>query len=195
MDNNYITKSDLLIDKLEGTVDLVQTKNKRLESEMEKKDNALENVNEKLESAKSEIIKLNTTNQLVTQKNSELSIEKEKIISDTKEKIENLENEIGELHQLIFDVRETIIKDPNLLLYYGQKADSIMNVSFGEGKTIFDLDYLKEKQFPLPLLLELEDQEFGIQTTNYTLLRDNDKYKLSKINNNSNGERAQAQVN
>ena len=183
MDNNYITKSDLLIDKLEGTVDLVQTKNRRLEAEKEA-------LIDKQENLKTQNINLTSENEKLKQTKSESDLQHQKEITETKEQIENLNAECDELHKLVYDLREFIVKDPSVLNYYGNKADAIFDVTFSEGKTVMELQDLKEREFPLPLLIEVEEEDFGIQTNNFKLIRSNDKYKLSKLN--TNGERAQA---
>jgi hypothetical protein len=189
MDNEYVSKTELkqltLISRLEDNVDALTLKAKQIEAE---KDNAID----KWETSKLEIVKLSTANQLLMQKNESLEKENQTLKLESKEQVENLDLECEELHKMVFDIRESIIKDQSILSYYGSKADAILNDSFNEGKNILDIDYLKEKEFPLPLLIETEEEDFGIQTSNFKLVRIDDKYKLSKLN--TYGERAQKQA-
>jgi hypothetical protein len=175
--DNLVTKSELnrlqLIDKLEQSNELLQSVVKQKERETDE-------LLDKLEIFKQKNIKLTAVNEALSQKNKELEATCSQTKLEAHSNNDILESEIENLHEFILDLRKYIINDDELLSYFGEKADTIFEEAFKNGLFILKHEYLLGKNFPLPLLVELINEEFGIITTNYKLVKSGEDYKLTK---------------
>lgn len=181
-ENDVLTKSEykqnLIIEKLNQTVEVLSDKNKEYDVEIEK-------LSDKLDLSKQQNFKLTTTNESLMQKNSDLVSEHIQAIKEAQIHIDNTEIENEILHDLIFKIKAQILEDKVVLIYFGTVIDVILNEAYNNGLTILNSEYLEEKNFPLILLTELIDEEFSIATSNFKLLKKGDDYKLIKNSNNA----------
>ena len=180
-DNNVVTKSELknfqLIAKLEDNVQALTDSKKQVDKENE-------NLIDSVDKLKKENIKASEVNKELVLKHSELEKQHTETIEEANKHFDSLHGEIMDAHDLIVEIRKDIVSDPILLEYLGRKADAVFSKVFGKGQTIITQEFLTNEDFPLILLVELNTEEFGIITSNYKLVRQNEtEYKLTKKNN------------
>jgi hypothetical protein len=191
-DNAVVTKQELitfqLITKLEDNVELLTDKLKQYE-----KSNS--QLLMELNDVKKENVKLNEGKRELLHKVADLENECHTTVTESQEHIDKVDGEVLDAHDLILDIRKDIFSDEVLLAYLGKKADYVLSEAYNNGQTILKFDYLKNLDFPLILLVELTNEEFGILTTNFKLVRSTDTdYKLTK-NSNKNGNKIEVQKN
>lgn len=186
METENVTKTELKYIQL---VDKLEQNNEKLENKV--KQFYVENTDllNKSDELKKQNVKLTTANDRLLEKVSELETQCKETMSEAQSHIDSLDEEIQAAHHQIFEIRNYVLNNNELLLYFGKKADVIFDEAFNKGLNILKHDYLLDNDFPLPLLIELTDEDFGIITTNYKLVKFNDTdYKLTK-NSSKNGNK------
>lgn len=175
-DNDVITRSELkqyqLQQKMEANIDALQLKTREYEIENEK-------LSGRLDVLKNQNIKLQTTNENLTEEIRRLKFENHSSLGQAHEKVSEVKEEAELLNYLLIDVRDYFINNKDILLFLGKEADKVFSQFHSKGRNNFNYDELKNSGFPIPLLVEIDEFEFCINTSNFRLTRDENEYKLT----------------
>ncbi len=186
-ENDTISRTEVkyiqLTDKLQTKVD-----DQQLIIKLKVKE--IEDLSDTIDKFKVEKVRLSDTNEALSEKIIELEndFKEQELIS------EQLDDEVINAHNFIMELQKYIVEDEQLLVYLGKKADEILNTAYNSGLTTLKGEYLKDNGFPIPLLIQTENEVLEIATSNYKLKANGTDFKLTKINANKNGDKKEIQA-
>src|SRR4051812_21497080 len=116
-------KKELLIDKMEQTIEKQDVKINQL---------VAENTGQKV-------------------KITELETECHDTVTQAQEHVDDVEYQNDELQEQIAEFKAKVLPDEELMFYYGSKMDMILSETYENGMAFLTTDYLRACNFPAPL--------------------------------------------